>query len=81
MQADRRYEVHVGSDMVSVRRRGEFEFRTAVILGRSRLPDGRERLWLDRLVHGGGPLTLNDSWAAEGAVSTILTQQDGALAQ
>lgn len=68
-----RFELSIGEDMVTARERGQSTVRTAAILGRQSLPDGRVRVWLDRRIHPGGDVTLRDGAILSGAISTIIT--------
>lgn len=68
-----RFELSIGEDMVTARECGQSTVRTAVILGRQSLGDGRMRFWLDRLIHPGGDVTLRDGAILSGAISTIIT--------
>lgn len=68
-----RVTVHVGEQAVTLKLKGVSALRVGSILGRTTLEDGRERIWLDRLLHEGGPVTLGNGIALSGAVSTIVT--------
>lgn len=78
MSTEDRYTVVIGRESVTVRVKGEGALRTATILGRKQLPCGRERIWLDRLVHPGGPMTVAAGIELSGAVSTIVTAPSAA---
>lgn len=71
MSADR-ISVRVGDTAVTLKLKGVSALRVGTILGRARLEDGRERIWVDRLLHDGGPITLSDGTTLSGAVSTIV---------
>ena len=78
MSTEDRYTVLIGRESVTVKVKGEGALRVATILGRKQLPCGRERIWLDRLVHPGGPMTVPSGIELSGAVSTIVTAPAGA---
>jgi hypothetical protein len=69
-----RISVRIGDKAVTLKLKGVSTLRVGTILGRVRLDDGRERIWVDRLLHEGGPITLSDGTTLSGAVSTIVTR-------
>lgn len=68
------YDVTVGQTHVTLRKRGQSEMRTGVLLG-SRVIDGHLYCYVDRLLLAPGEHTLTEEWSAEGCVSTILTRR------
>jgi|GEM_PF-2135589 len=68
------YRIRVGQDAVTIKVKGQNVLRVGTILGRMRLDDGRERIWLDRLLHPGGDIDLSCGTTLSGAVSTIVTR-------
>lgn len=65
--------VTLGDGLVVVRRKGVSHVTCAQVLGSELTPDGRERLYLDRLVHR--PFEEHfEGWEVSGAISTILTR-------
>ena len=70
---DIRYRESIGEGSATIRIRGQSAPRFANILGSQRLDDGRQRYWLDRLVHPGGELEAMDGVVLSGATSTIVT--------
>lgn len=68
-----KFELSIGTDAVTGRVRGQSAVCVATILGRQLLDDGRTRIWLDRLIHPGGDVTLGNGTELSGAISTIVT--------
>lgn len=68
------YDVTVGQTHITLRKRGQSEIRTGVLLG-SRVIDGQLYCYADRLLLAPGEHTLTEEWSAEGCVSTILTRR------
>lgn len=67
------YDVLVNEQTVVLRRQGSSIPSVANILGSEVDKEGARTIWLDRLVHRGAVVSLNDNWVASGAISTVLT--------
>lgn len=70
-----RAEVRVAAEVVTIRHIGDSEAIVANVLGRQALADGRERIWLDRLVHRPHNDTMGDAgvcWELGGCYVTEL---------
>lgn len=63
--------VHVGHDVVVVRRKGSSATIVANVLGRTDV-DGGQALYLDRLIHKSWETELG-GYGVKGAISSILT--------
>lgn len=63
-------KIDFGDQCVRYHRSGQSKIGMAGILGSESLPDGRQRVWLDRLIHRAGDQI--EGWAAWGVVSTVL---------
>lgn len=73
MRHNENYEVTVNEQTVVLRRQGSSIPSVANILGSEVDGEGIRTIWLDRLLHRGACVTLNDTWTASGAISTVLT--------
>lgn len=67
------YDVMVNEQTVVLRRQGSSIPSVANILGSEVDKEGARTIWLDRLIHRGAVVSLNDKWVASGAISTVLT--------
>lgn len=68
------YDVQIGAECVSLRRKGESRVRVGTILGRE-VVAGQEVVYVDRLLLSPGDHSLNAEWSARGCVSTILSRR------
>lgn len=75
MRHNESYEVTLNEQTVVLRRQGSSIPSVANILGSEVDGEGNQTIWLDRLVHRGARVTLNDSWEAWGAISTVLVRR------
>ena len=66
-----KYSVTVGQTQVTVRKRGESALRVGTILG-TEVQDGRQVIYVDRMLVPPGHVAMRDGWAAKGCISTIL---------
>lgn len=73
MRHSENYDVMVNEQTVVLRRQGSSIPSVANILGSEVDKEGVRTIWLDRLVHRGAVVSLNDNWVASGAISTVLT--------
>ena len=73
MRHNETYDVTVNEQTVVLRRQGSSIPSVANILGSEVDGEGIRTIWLDRLLHQGACVTLNDTWTASGAISTVLT--------
>ncbi len=75
MRHNESYEVTLNEQTVVLRRQGSSIPSVANILGSEMDGEGNQTIWLDRLVHRGARVTLNGSWEAWGAISTVLVRR------
>lgn len=76
MSPEDRYHVHIGTDCVTIRKKGESRLRVGTILGRES-NESSEQIYVDRLLLSPGTKRLTTEWSASGCVSTILTRSLG----
>ena len=63
--------IEIGDGVVVIRRKGVSRPTVAILLEHKNLPNGSQRLILDRVVHKPGE-TILDGWGVEGAFVTVM---------